>query len=372
MSYSKATKIDPPAPIGKYLDDPTKDPSYIHKDGKPPFKVYPLQESLLPQSVPRDFLDLTYKTLDHLSFPLEVRVWPSLEASSSAPWVMWCHGGGFFTGSHFAPPSWVIPGFRSKGFHVVSVQYRLGPHASMDDILTDAKDAVEWCKENLPNVLGSGKIDVNALAIGGDSGGGYLAGMLASLLRPQPTVLVSVYTVTDLTHVPENPALDKLQNWDERWGGKYSAEENEKYLAKLDPADTLGHCPFGWELENIPSEVTASRWGIQSFPYTPRIEFQAQLMNYCMVKGLLFRSIDPSIQNLKRYSSYHLLDECSQFPATAFLHGTTDVVPLEQSLRMAEKLRDRGVLVLESYEEGGPHAFDQLYTVRRQFILVVR
>ena len=63
---------------------------------------------------------------------------------------------------------------------------------------------------------------------------------------------------------------------------------------------------------------------------------------------------------VRSLSSYYMLEGKTNYPPTFFLHGTGDVtVPVEQSYRMAKRLRGMGVPVGEAYCEGGPHSFEQ-------------
>ena len=347
-------------PVAKYPDQPDQDVKAAATNGAPlPFKRYPLQESLLPQAVPRDFSDHIYKALPRIA-PLEVRIWRAPNPDPHSPWILWIHGGAWCTGSHYAPPSWVIPGFQSKGFHVVTASYRLAPHAKIDDIIRDCIDAAGWCRKNLPDILGPNRINISNMAIGGDSAGGHLSSLLSCLLVPQPKCLVDVYGAVNLTNYNRKDA-DGI--WDERWGHKYSEEQNRAYLKNLNPADTLLHCPFGWEYTNMPQEVTASRWGVKEFSYNDRIEFHVQLKDWHSSRGLMMKNYLGEGDELKEISPFLRVDDCETFPATAFLHGTADRIPIGQPREFAKKLRKKGITVLESYEEGAPHAFDQLYTV---------
>ena len=358
-------KVGPP--IAFYPDPPVPDVMILDRgpDAPPPFKVYPLQESLLPNACPRDFQDLVYKEGTPIG-SLELRLWQSTSSGSRAPWVMWIHGGAFCAGSHYAPPSWVIPGFRGRGYHVVSVGYRLGPQAKIDDALSDCIDAQKWCRANLPRVVGSDNIDVDAMVIGGDSAGGHLSTLLSCLMDPQPQVEIDVYGPVDLTS-PDKRARPSVDPWQERWSHKYSSAENERYMREIDTkgSEAILHAPFGWEATHVPPELTAERWGIKSLKYEGRIEFQTQLMEWLGSNGgvILHFCGGDYHDTLARYSAFHRVDQRDTYPATAILHGTADFVPIKQSRSFAEKLRLKGVPVLESYEEGAPHAFDQLYTV---------
>ena len=63
---------------------------------------------------------------------------------------------------------------------------------------------------------------------------------------------------------------------------------------------------------------------------------------------------------VRRLSPYHTLDAKRTYPPTFLLHGAAGLAaPIEQSLKMARKLRGLGVDVGEGYAEGGAHCFEQ-------------
>ena len=59
------------------------------------------------------------------------------------------------------------------------------------------------------------------------------------------------------------------------------------------------------------------------------------------------------------------------FPPTAFMHGDVDeAVPVSQSVKMEERLRGLGVDTVLCVEQGGPHVYDQVYSVSRAWSYV--
>lgn len=316
---------------------------------------YPPQESLLPQPVPRDFIDHTFLAGD--GFELPIRVWPSRTLATSGPllpWVFWIHGGAFCSGAHYAPPSWVVPAFRERGYHVVSTSYRLAPYANLEMILGDCRSGIEWARRKLPLFLDN--FDSGALVIGGDSAGGTLALLLTHLLLPSvaPRAVVDVYGLTDFTAYDTDPrALPP------------------SLLPTLHVP--LITAPFPWEIAHISEQFTQQRWAATEFTYTPAVRAQTAVADTLKTSGQIanalmgLRATDTPHrrrQTLANLSPINLVDSRHDHPPVAFLHGQGDeMVPWTHSALFADKLRKKGVKVYEGYEPDMPHAFDQLYVV---------
>ena len=141
-----------------------------------------------------------------------------------------------------------------------------------------------------------------------------------------------------------------------------------------DPARAITHAPFFWEIHNVPESTTQARWAAPAFRYSTRVQLQTAVKEYLSrskTNAQVLCRLDELPENERRgeaakWSLLHLIDGRTDYPPTAFLHGSGDAqVPIQFSRDMASKLREVGVPVLESYEEGAPHAFDQIYTVRR-------
>ena len=89
--------------------------------------------------------------------------------------ILYFHGGywkgGAKEGRRFPGPAW-----NERGVAWVSVEYRLAPAATVDDIVDDARRAVAWFHAHAAE-YGCARA---AIHVAGNSAGGHLAGMLAA------------------------------------------------------------------------------------------------------------------------------------------------------------------------------------------------
>jgi len=87
---------------------------------------------------------LVYKTTPQgLNLQIDVHSPPGDASTQPAPVILWLHGGGLFFGdrSDVSFPQWLARASREKGWTVVSADYRLLPESTIDDVLSDIKDA---------------------------------------------------------------------------------------------------------------------------------------------------------------------------------------------------------------------------------------
>lgn len=134
------------------------------------FKV---MTSRLPLEPPKkyDYKTYTYKESGKKS--LKIDIWYPLERHDiNYPLVFFAHGGGWISGfrNQTNNVSW-CKYLASKGFCVSSIDYRYGFNNSMEDILSDYTDALNFIKENSEKL----KIDKNNIVLMGLSAGGHLA-----------------------------------------------------------------------------------------------------------------------------------------------------------------------------------------------------
>ncbi len=338
-----------------------------------------------PRSAPPGFADHFFTSSSGIE--LSVRVWPAdPPVSSAAPFVHVSHGGGFLGAHHFTPPPWIFPGFRARGYHVVSHSYRLAPQARLDDQVDDCLEALAWSRANLPSILGVEKVDVDRYVLYGDSAGGLLVTLMGlRAANPPPRAIINVYGIVDILGMEEafrkqqQSSVQKQQPW--AWTGEFPEEELQAFLANRDPANILTASTAWREMEEVDEAELSRRWGTD-FKWTERIRKQAELH--------VWRSIHPKASSLFLTGVIHpekfrdetelraFIDSVSslrvlkrrqvegklEYPPTALLHGTGDTaVPVQQSYDMAKTLREMGVPVIERYEEGEEHVFDAKYTV---------
>lgn len=332
-----------------------------------------------PRTCPPGFSDHTFKSNGGVE--LDVRIWPAdSSVHEPAPVVVYTHGGGWFAGNHFAPLPWMQPGFRQRGYHIVSHNYRLGPQANYEMQLQDSLDAVSWCRANLPSILGTYKVDVSQLILCGESGGALLTGLMGHHLSPPPKAVILVYGILDpaaawpiLKPIPEDGNAPP-------WVGEFSDAELEDILKDRDESNMLKDAL--WHDENITtSEQALSRsWGTD-VRFTHRIRLQAELHRWRSDINARINSTVRSVRLgslhaerfadeaglaafLRSMSPSPLLETKTSYPPTAFLHGMDDsAAPLAQSQAMAKRLKAINVPVIESYEPHEDHVFDHKYTV---------
>ncbi len=129
--------------------------------------------------VPRPALarvqDLEIATRDGSRIPARLHA-PSLER---LPVLVYFHGGGFTIGSIASHDTLARTLAQRAGCGVLSVGYRLAPEHRFPTAVDDAWDAMQWLVRE-GDALG---LDASRLALGGDSAGGTLATVCATLAR---------------------------------------------------------------------------------------------------------------------------------------------------------------------------------------------
>ena len=161
-------------------------------------KAYLLRRALTQQDAIQ-----TIETRD-LNIPgpggeLPVRLYRPADVPSSQPLplLVFFHGGGFVIGAIETHDSLCREICHASGVAVLSVQYRLAPEHVFPAAADDCIAATRWAHENAAE-LG---VDVDRLAVGGDSAGGQLAAVTALALRDDPKVKLSfqllIYPCTD-------------------------------------------------------------------------------------------------------------------------------------------------------------------------------
>ncbi|KAL7903690.1 Alpha/Beta hydrolase protein [Trichoderma velutinum] len=328
-----------------------------------------------PRAAAPNFTDHVF--LSRSGVELAVRIWPADPPTSSpAPFATWTHGGAAMAGHHFTPLTWMEPGLRQRGFHIVSHNYRLSPQARIDEQLEDCLEAIEWCRTNLPVILGCDRVDVNRYIICGESAGGVMVTLMAHHLSPPPKAVINAYGIVDFLGNGVNLLDPNAHNISDLhpWTGEFEAERLKAYLYDRNPANILTDALFWDEREKL-SEADLSLRLKTDFKYTERIRFQAELHKWKSIcfssKGMIQATFHDekfsSSSELKKFidsmCSIRLLEGKTWYPPTVLLHGTSDsIVPLSQSQAFANKLREMDVPVIESYEPGAGHVFDDKYT----------
>jgi acetyl esterase/lipase len=104
---------------------------------------------------------------------------PVGEFPKPLPSVIWIHGGGWQQGSKENAPTSALA---ARGYFTVSINYRLTHVSTFPGAIEDAKCAVRWLRANAVKY----NLDPNAIGVWGASAGGHLAELLGTTAnRPE-------------------------------------------------------------------------------------------------------------------------------------------------------------------------------------------
>lgn len=117
----------------------------------------------------------TYKEVGNTALKLDV--WYPNQSKPVYPLIFFAHGGGWISGFRNQPNnvSW-CKFLASKGFAAASIDYRLAVRSSMDHILRDYTDALDFVKDNAERL----RVDKDHIVLMGLSAGGHLALLYAA------------------------------------------------------------------------------------------------------------------------------------------------------------------------------------------------
>ncbi|MFB2596447.1 alpha/beta hydrolase [Herbiconiux sp. P17] len=129
---------------------------------------------------------------------LPVTVLSPEKSASSAPAVLWLHGGGMVMGDRFSQIDIPLDWLDAFGAVVVTVDYRLAPEASGTTLVEDGYAALVWLSEHADE-LG---VDPARLVVAGTSAGGGIAAGVTLLARDRrtPSIAAQVLICPMLDH----------------------------------------------------------------------------------------------------------------------------------------------------------------------------
>lgn len=133
--------------------------------------------SKVPIEVKDNFEEKTFIYKETEEKELKLDLWLPHNQNNSNPLVFFCHGGGWISGFRNQPNnvSW-CKYLASKGLAVVSIDYRYGYTNTMEDILSDYTDALQFVKDH----AGEMKLDPDRIVLMGLSAGAHLSMLYAS------------------------------------------------------------------------------------------------------------------------------------------------------------------------------------------------
>tara|TARA_B100000686_G_scaffold327034_1_gene385523 strand:+ start:20851 stop:21804 length:954 start_codon:yes stop_codon:yes gene_type:complete len=167
------------------------------------------------------------------------------------PVTIFFHGGGWVIGD-LDTHDVVCRQLANEGnFDIISIDYRMGPEYKFPTAINDSIDSINWIKNNSLNL----PIDVNKVAVCGDSAGGNIAAVccINSKLNTGPNISFQAL-IYPSTHLGFNyPSKEKydgfilsklLMNWFE-----------EKYINKANLTDWRAAPMLSKNLKNLPPSL---------------------------------------------------------------------------------------------------------------------
>jgi acetyl esterase/lipase len=210
------------------------------------------------------------------------------------PAVVFLHGEGWRAGNR-GQMNHFIEGMARMGYVGVTVGYRLVPAARFPAQVEDCKAAIRWLRANAPKY----RIDPERIGVVGFSAGGYLAAMLG--------------------------VTGSRDGFDGIGGNAQQSGQVQAVVTFFGPTDFSAR---NWP-KDLETEIIAPFLG-GSFADRPDRYKNASPINYATKDA----------------------------PPFLFFHGTDDqLVPVDQSIRLAEKLRQVGVPADMVALEGEGHGF---------------
>lgn len=267
-------------------------------------------------------------------------------------------------GGSLVPPPWVLPAFL-PWCHVVSYGYRLGPHAGIEDMVSDGYDAFSWCRAHLPAILDD--IALDAYAVGGLSAGGTLALLNAAQLRPRPRAVLDAYGTADFSDTCFDPKFTGPGYDPGTVSGRYSEGELERAIADRDLSHALTSLPAPSDPDA--ETATSALYGRVKEMIAGSIDskaLQADVRTHVAATSRIMRVLtrrerykDNDTWRVAAAEASPMARVDDDYPDTIILHGVEDkVVPVDQSAKLARKLRGLGVVVKEIYAPDSEHCFD--------------
>lgn len=258
------------------------------------------------------------------------------------------------------------------GFLPISIDYRLCPETTLDQgAMTDVVDAMSFVRDVLPRLRllnPSVQLTTSKLAVIGWSTGGHLAMTTAftSIQRglTPPDAILSFYCPTDYEDAcwssPNYPEDSKALAQEVLNGG-YNVLESiqpNAMTAYNVPAST-SRAVGGWCAPKDPRSrlVLHMNWSGQCLPVLLN-GLPANGTNDADIQALA-RQSQPSNERVVAVSPYAQIKQGNYRTPTYIVHGDLDdLIPWQQSVRVADALREKGVRVGIDVPKGKIHLFD--------------
>jgi len=188
----------------------------------------------LPQPQPRTgtISDVTYTKVGETALTLDAYV---PEGDGPFPAAIVVHGGGFINGDKQTYVKPLFDPLTEANFAWFTINYRLAPQNKYPAAVEDVEAAIRYVRSHAKQY----KVDVNKIALIGESAGGHLVSMVGARNKPDSQVkaVVSFYGPHDL----EGRAVDEKKISDSMRDFLGVTELNPKSIKTLHEASPISH-----------------------------------------------------------------------------------------------------------------------------------
>ncbi len=227
------------------------------------------------------------------------------------PGLLYFHGGGFIVGDVASYDSACRRLAAHSRLRVLSVDYRLAPEHPFPAAHDDAQHALKWVMENADNL----DMDVNRIAVGGDSAGGTLAAWLTHYAREEGLSLAGQLLIFPLLQLVEIKSKQRKSPDGHVLSSQALTAIRTLYVADADPADprlsplfcnnfqgvpptlmiTAGLDPLKAEGRAYADKLTAAGIAVQS------LHFKAMPHGFISLTGLVPGALGASEECFERF-----------------------------------------------------------------------
>lgn len=214
----------------------------------------------------------TYKQVGNTALKLDV--WYPNQKKPVYPLVFFAHGGGWVSGFRKQPNniSW-CKFLASKGFATVSIDYRLAMRHSMQIVLTDYTDALDFVRTNAELL----KINRDSILLMGLSAGGHLALRYASyytFIKHEKAMkgikgVIAFYAPTDLSDIFDKDHKSLF--------ARFATAATLKGSPKNNPSVYFYYSPIEWISERMVPTLAVHGKNDTVVPYMSSINLVTEL-----------------------------------------------------------------------------------------------
>lgn len=302
-------------------------------------------------------ITLTYSSVDDLNLQLDAYI--PVDVRGPRPAVLFLHGGGCFSGTRRNEGvgyfSWIESSYQTvsflestyygaggaldRGYIFITADYRLlHPFTGLHQ-LEDVQNLFHFLSTEFNSQLPANAavtLDINAIAVFGESGGGYIARMAALYAVPRPVALISYYGMGG----------DMFSDF---WFRKFEPQAipRKRITEFLDSEPTKeSSLPIYLEdgfFTDALRRTDAFCWISQNGLFTDYLTGIHGLS-----KGLMALPSDQRATmiptHMKKAFPELFIDAIPPYPPTLFVHSTEDsIVPPSESLNTYEQLKQMGI-----------------------------